>query len=151
MLRILPDFSFENLGNFNDMFSLMSDTKLASPPEQLTETMVFFSNLPLKFKTFRLSKNNSKSSTSIIPSLFKKADEMSESPVIEAVWEKLCFLLKSVLPDFRTIIGILCCNATKAIFSNFSISLKPSTYIPIALTLLSLIIASPRSETSIFS
>ena len=27
------------------------------------------------FKTFRLSKNNSKSSTSIIPSLFKKADE----------------------------------------------------------------------------
>ena len=57
---------------------LRSDTKLASPPEQLTETMVFFSSLPLKFKTFRLSKNNSKSSTSIIPSLFKKADEIRD-------------------------------------------------------------------------
>ena len=90
MLRILPDFSFENFGNFNDIFSLSSDTKLASPPEQLTETIVFFSILPLKFKTFRLSKNNSKSSTSTIPSLFKKAYEMSESPVIEAVCEKLC-------------------------------------------------------------
>ena len=104
----------------------MSDTKLASPPEQLTEMIEFFSNLPLKFKTFKVSKNNSRSSTSTIPNLFKKADEISESPVIEAVCEKLCFLLRSVLPDLRTTIGIFDRNAEKAIFSNFFISLNPS-------------------------
>ncbi len=55
----------------------MSDTKLASPPEQLTEMIEFFSNLPLKFKTFKVSKNNSRSSTKkCIKAITKKMYEI---------------------------------------------------------------------------